>query len=120
MLMWGRIRGIIRQEIASRKDSLEIIEVSKDKITRKIDGISDKLVFGWNNIIMAHETKDFFLLYVNKDSALVLVKDDLQLESGVSKTEVINLMRKMINNNMMKNKKGKVSFKQHFKEVKND
>lgn len=113
MLMMGRVKNIIRQEVESRKESVEIIEVTKEKLTRRVDGVSEKIVFGWNHIEQVAETKDSFYLYINKDSAMVLIKRDI-VEGN------IDILRKLINNNLKKNRKGKIRYKKYFKEPVND
>lgn len=111
MMMWRRITGIIRKEINLRGEADEVVEITKDKITRKVDGVSDKLVFGWNQIHIIHETKDLFLFYVNNDAAIVVIKKDII-------TGDIDTLRKMIEKCMGRTKKGKLLYKKHVKEAK--
>ena len=90
---------------------LVLLLKKKAKIERKLEGKDGNLVFGWDVIDAAYEMEDMFLLYVNKDAALVLGKK--HFVEGDNET-----LRKMIKYCMIPGKKGKIKFKSYIKKNK--
>lgn len=108
MIMFFRISSATKREAEARKDTVEILEFTKDKILRKINNES-KLTLGWYNIDTIYETEEAFFLYINDDQGLVVAKD------GIVKGDS-ELLRKLTMNNLKPNKKGKVPFKKIYKD----
>lgn len=108
MIMFFRISSATKREAEARKDTVEILEFTKDKILRKINNES-KLTLGWYNIDTIYETEEAFFLYINDDQGLVVAKD------GIVKGDS-ELLRKLAMNNLKPNKKGKVPFKKIYKD----
>ena len=108
---FGRINAIIRQNKKERGDRLEIIEITKAKIVRFIEGAEGKAVLGWEHFESVYETKKCFYMYIDKDRGLVINKVDI-IEGSVE------VFRKLVQNNLKPNQRGKVKFKQLFKEEK--
>lgn len=108
MIMFFRISSATKREAEARKDTVEILEFTKDKILRKINNES-KLTLGWYNIDTIYETEEAFFIYINDDQGLVVAKD------GIVKGDS-ELLRKLAMNNLKPNKKGKVPFKKIYKD----
>jgi phosphate/sulfate permease len=113
LLMIMKVNDIVRKETKERKESTDTIEVTKAKITRSIDLVEGKTVIGWNQIEVICETKEYIYIYLAANQGVFIVKADI-IEGSVA------LFRKLANNNMKKNKKGKVQYKMYFKEQKNE
>ena len=111
LMMISRINGIVRKETAERKEAIDTIEVTKVKITRSTSITEGKAVVGWNQIDCVCETKDFIYIYTGPSEGIFIVKEDI-IEGDVE------LFRKLAENNMKPNKKGKVKYKKYFKEKK--
>ncbi|MDD2258678.1 MAG: YcxB family protein [Bacilli bacterium] len=111
VLMLMGINRNVSKESKIREDSVETVIITKAKIERKIEGKEGSLVFGWTTIDAAYEMEDMFLLYVNKDAAIVLGKE--YFIEGDNET-----LRKMINYCMVPGKKGKIKFKSYLKKNK--
>lgn len=108
MIMFFRISSATKREAEARKDTVEILEITKDKILRKINNES-KLTLGWYNVDTIYETEEAFFIYINDDQGLVVAKD------GIIKGDS-ELLRKLAMNNLKPNKKGKVPFKKIYKD----
>ena len=104
---FGRINSIIRQNKKARGERLEIIEITKAKIVRFIEGVDGKSVLGWEHFESVYELKECFLMYIDKDRGLVLNKNDF--EEGT-----VEMLRKLIQNNLKPNRRGKIKFKQYI------
>ncbi|HPN60802.1 MAG TPA: YcxB family protein [Bacilli bacterium] len=113
VFLFGRVFQIVKQIKKERGESLEILEFTKAKIVRIIEGQENKVVLGWENFESAYEMKDCFFFYIDKEHGLVIVKDDIT-EGGVE------LFRKLINQNFPKNKKGQPNFRKMYKEKSHD
>lgn len=111
VLMLMGINRNVSKESKIREESIETVIVTKAKIERKLEGKDGNLVFGWDVIDAAYEMEDMFLLYVNKDAALVLGKK--HFVEGDNET-----LRKMIKYCMIPGKKGKIKFKSYIKKNK--
>ncbi|MFA6721813.1 MAG: YcxB family protein [Bacilli bacterium] len=108
---FGRINAIIRQNRKERGDRLEIIEITKAKIVRFIEGLEGKAVLGWEYFESVYETETCFYMYIDKDRGLIIKKDDIVEGSP-------EILRKLAQKNLKPNRRGKVKFKQLFKEEK--
>lgn len=113
LMMVSRINGIVKKETKERQDSYDTIEVTKSKIVRTCSVMEGKAVFGWHQIESIAETKKYIYIYTGPQTGIFIVKDDI-IEGNVE------LFRKLAENNMRKNKKGKVKYSKHFKVSKND
>ncbi|MGD9886872.1 MAG: YcxB family protein [Bacilli bacterium] len=109
----GKVIQVVKQNQKERKDTLELLEFTKAKIVRRIEGQESKTILGWEQFESAYELLDCFFLYIDKDRGLVIVKTDI-VEGGVE------LFRKLIIQNFPKNKKGQPKFKKMYKEIKHD
>lgn len=109
----GRIRGIIKRVEKDRKDGYEVLEFTKNKITRVIDYVDGKSIVGWDIFESVYEFEDYYLMYVDSDKGLVVIKSDI-IEGDTETFE------KLAKKYMKPNKKGKVNFKKMYKEKKND
>jgi len=105
----GRINSIIRYNRKERGDRLEIIDITKAKIVRFVDGIEGKVILGWEDFESVYETKDCFYMYIDKERGLVIDKNDIVEGSP-------EMLRKLAQNNLKPNRKGKVKFKKMFKD----
>ncbi len=76
MIMFFRISSATKREAEARKDTVEILEITKDKILRKINNES-KLTLGWYNVDTIYETEEAFFIYINDDQGLVVAKDGI-------------------------------------------
>lgn len=110
-LMFSRMKNDVRKDAEVRGTTKEIIEITKAKIERKIEGNPQKLVWGWNQLDYIYEAKICFMFYVDEYRAIVIAKDKLTEED-------ITILRKLISNNAPKTKKGKTKFKKIYKEAK--
>ncbi len=108
MMVITKINGIVKQETAKRKDSTDTIEVTKAKIQRSTDISEGKVVFGWNQIEVICETKNYIYIYTGQNQGVFIVKSDI-VEGSVE------LFRKLAQNQMKKNSKGKVKYKIYFR-----
>lgn len=112
IIMITRTSSIVRQEANERKDTLEILEITKDRILRKVEKAGG-VAIGWYNVNGVYETKDSFYFYLSAEQGLVIVKKDIV-------TGDVESLRNMITKNLKPNKKGKVLYKKCFKEKNND
>lgn len=111
LLMVSRINNIVKKETLERLDSIDTIEVTKVKITRSTSITEGKAVIGWHQIDSVCETKDYIYIYTGPTEGIFIVKKDI-VEGSVE------LFRKLAENNMKPNRKGKVKYKKYFKENK--
>lgn len=109
VLVLGRMRKLINEESKKREGTMETIEATKAKVTRKNDLLEGKDIFGWHQIDSVYETKEYIYIYVNKDQGFILIKSDIT--DGDAST-----FRKLAKNNMKPNKRGKVKYITKFKE----
>lgn len=106
-LMIGQINSVIKKETSELRDSTDIIEVNKVKITRSNAALKGKVVVSWYQVESVCETKNYIFIYTGPKQGLFIVKNDIT--EGNVKT-----FRKLANNNMRKNKKGKVDYHYYF------
>ena len=111
LMMISRINGIVKKETAERQEAVDTIEVTKVKITRSTSITEGKAVVGWNQIDSICETKDYIYIYTAPSEGIFIVKNDI-IEGDVE------LFRKLAENNMKPNRKGKIKYKKYFKEKK--
>jgi hypothetical protein len=108
---FGRINAIIRENRKQRGERIEIIEITKAKIVRFIEGLEGKAVLGWEHFESVYELKNCFYLYIDKDRGLIVKKDDIVEGSP-------EILRKLAQNNLKPNRRGKVKFKKLYKDEK--
>lgn len=106
---FGRIKATVRKTAKERGDTLEIVEISKPKITRTIEG-SKKIVLGWENFDSVYEFKDYIFMYIDRDRGLVFSKESFAEGD-------IETFRKLAMNNLKPSKKGKIRYFKNFKEA---
>ena len=104
----SKVNEVVKNETPEKIKSTDTIEVTKYKFTRSNDVISGKAVFGWNNIDSICETDEFFYIYNTDNTGIFLKKSDF-VEGSVED------MRKLIINNLPKNKKGKLNYSRYGK-----
>lgn len=110
IIMITKTYSIVTQESKERKETLETLEFTKDKIVRKVETVGS-VVIGWYDIQKAYETKDAFYLYISNEQGIVVVKDAIVQGD-------VETLRSLINKCMKPNKKGKVPYKKCYKDVK--
>lgn len=106
-----RITSVVNKEGRERGESIETLEVTKHKMIRYLQGVDSKVVLGWDRFYFVCETEDSFYFYLNKDTGLVMPKKDI-VEGDAE------IMRKLIVDNMPKNRKGKIAYKNYTKDKK--
>lgn len=111
LLMIHRINSIVKNETEESRNSVDTIEISKAKIQRSNTAAIGKAVVGWQQVEAICETKDTIYIYTGPSQGLFIVKADI-IEGDVE------LFRRLAENNMRKNRKGKVKYKKYFKEPK--
>jgi hypothetical protein len=110
---FGRINTTVNKFSKERGESLEIIELTKPKIVRFIEGVQGKAVVGWEHFDSIYEYKDYIYMYIDRDRGLVFNKESI-VEGD------IGTFRKLAMNNMRPGKKGKIKYFKRFKEESND
>ena len=73
-----------------RKDTVELVEISKEKITRQELTKGGKMVINWVNISKIVEVNDAFYIFLGNDEAFTVAKIGLQ-EGSIESTR--NLMK---------------------------
>ena len=105
LYIWITIRQNIKKDSTTRANQVEIINITKEKITRYTEGEEGKQIISWNNIEMIYERVNCFYIYTSPDHGFVVPKADF-IESD------IETFRFFCNKYLRPNKKGKVPFKQ--------
>ncbi|NLD25905.1 MAG: YcxB family protein [Acholeplasmataceae bacterium] len=105
---FGRIKATVRKTLKERGDTLEIIEITKPKIVRMIEG-SKKIILGWEHFDSVYEYKDYIFMFIDRDRGLVFSKDSI-VEGD------IETFRKLAKNYLKPNKRGKIRYYMNFKE----
>lgn len=111
LMIVSKINNVVKKESSKRKESTDTIEVTKAKLQRSTDITEGKIIFGWQQIEVICETKDYIYIYTGPNQGVFIVKGDI-VEGSVG------LFRKLAFNNMKRNKKGKVKYRKYYKEVK--
>jgi hypothetical protein len=96
-----------------RKDSFEIIEITKYKITRFIEGVDGKIVLGWERFDSIYEYDNHFFLYLDKETGMFFSKDTITEGDAAA-------LRKLAINNLKPGKKGKSKYYNKVRDRKND
>ncbi|MDD3999349.1 MAG: YcxB family protein [Bacilli bacterium] len=110
---FGRITATVNKFAKERATSIEIIEISKPKIVRFVEGVQGKTVLGWENFNSVYEYRDYVFMYIDRDRGLIFNKADITEGD-------MEIFRKLAMNNLAPGKKGKVRYFTKFKEEKND
>ncbi len=105
LYIWITIRQNIKRDSSSRENQIEIINITKDKITRYIEGEEGKQIISWNNIDTIYERENCFYIYTSNEHGFVARKSDF-VEGD------LETFRYFCNKYLSPNKKGKVPFKQ--------
>lgn len=111
-LMIRRVNDVVKNETEERKTSIDTIEVTKVKITRSNDKLPGKVVISWKQVECICESKDYVYIYTGSDQGIFLVKKDI-VEGDCE------LLKKIAEYCMKKNRKGKVKYKKYFRDRKN-
>lgn len=112
VIMYVRITLTVNNSARQRGSKLEVIEVTKNMITRKIEQTSFLETFTWPMIIKIYEKNECYYFYTHQDSGFIIMKRDIQEGS-------VELLNKLIVNYMKPDKKGRLKFKR-YKGKKND
>jgi len=103
--IWITIRSNVKRDSKTRVDSIETIEMTKEKITRTDDKINGKDILSWSQIMTVYERVGCFYFYTSNEHGFIVKKDDI-VEGDV---ETIRGYCKKL---LRPDKKGKVPFKQ--------
>lgn len=106
-----RIKRIIKKESTKRKDSIEVVEVTKAVINRRIENVPGREVIGWEQVASIYETQEYIYIYLQDTSGFLITKKDI-IEGDLEG------FRKLVQNQLPKNRKGKVKYKITYKEKK--
>ncbi|HEY8395514.1 MAG TPA: YcxB family protein [Bacilli bacterium] len=107
----GRIGATVKNLQKERGEKLEIIEITKPKIVRFIEGVQGKAVLGWEYFDSIYEFEDYVYMYIDRDQGLVFKKESI-VEGD------IETFRKLAMKNLRPGKKGKIRYFKKFKEEK--
>ena len=107
--MFLRIKKTIKEETDKRKDSIEVVEVTKDLIVRRIQNVPGREVIGWDHIESIYENKEYIYIYTKNNTGFLIIKEDI-IEGNLEG------FRKLAKNQMPKTRRGKVKYKVLYKE----
>ena len=107
--MFLRIKKTIKEETDKRKDSIEVVEVTKDLIVRRIQNVPGREVIGWDQIESIYENKEYIYIYTKNNTGFLIIKEDI-IEGNLEG------FRKLAKNQMPKTRRGKVKYKVLYKE----
>lgn len=107
--MFSRINKTIKKEAETREDSIEVIEINKNIIIRRIENVSGREVIGWEEVNAIYETKNYIFVYTFSDEGFLIVKEDI-IEGSVEG------FRNLATNKLPKNRRGKVKYKIKYKD----
>jgi len=105
----GRIIGTVNKLEKEREGKLEIIEITKPKIVRFIEGAQGKVVLGWEHFESIYEYRDHVYICIDRDQGLIFKKESIT-EGDVE------TFRKLAMRNMRPGRRGKVRYFIKFKE----
>lgn len=104
------IRTSINRDYKARKDTIELVELSKEKILRQEIVSNEKMVINWVNVSKVVEVSDAFYFFLSETDAFTIAKEGL--EQGT-----LEETRLLIETYTKKDKKGRTPFKIKDKEV---
>lgn len=107
--MFSRIKRTIKKEAESRADSIEVVEVNKNIIVRRIENVSGREVIGWEEVNAIYETKNYIFMYTFGEQGFLIIKEDI-IEGSVEG------FRNLAYSKLPQNKRGKVKYKIKYKE----
>lgn len=113
LLMIVQINNIVKKESRERLESSDMITLTKDKIIKNNDKTSGKVIIGWNQVASIHESKDYVYIYTGQNQGIFMVKNDI-IEGD------IELIRKLADKCMNRNKRGKISYKTYPRRIKSN
>ena len=106
LLMTVQINNIVKKESQERKESSDIITVTKDKIIKNNDKTEGKVVIGWHQVDAIHENKKYIYIYTGQNQGIFMVKEDI-IEGDVES------LRKIAEKCMKRNRRGKINYKEY-------
>ena len=104
------IRSSVKRDYNARKDTIEQVELSKEKILRHELKTNEKMAINWMNINKVVEVKDAFYFFLSETDAFTVGKAGL-VQGTLSET------RNLIETYTKKDKKGRAPFKIKDREV---
>lgn len=104
------IRSSTKRDYNARKDSIELVELSKEKVLRQEVVTNQKMVINWVNISKVIEVSDAFYFFLSETDAFTVAKEGL--EQGT-----LEETRLLIETYLKKDKKGRTPFKIKDKQV---
>jgi len=113
MMMILQINNIVKKESQERKDSIDIVTANKHKIEKNSSHVEGKVVIGWHQVDAVYENREFIYIYTGPQQGIFIKKEDI-IEGDVA------TFRKLAENNMKKNRKGKVKYRIRFRENKDE
>ena len=113
LLMIIQINNIVKRESRERKESSDIITITKDKIVKNNDKTLGKVVISWHQVDAIHESKDYIYIYTGQNQGIFMIKKDIT--EGDVKT-IRNIAQKC----MKPNRKGKIKYKTYPRRIKTD
>lgn len=104
------IHTSVKKDYNARKDSVEQVELSKEKILRHELTTNQKMAINWVNITKIIEVKDAFYVFLSETDAFTIAKAGLSVGT-------LDETRLLIETYLKKDKKGRVPFKIKDKET---
>lgn len=93
-----------KRDYNKKKDTIEIFEITKEKIQRSIQNVNTKSAVNWMYINKVVEVKDAFYFFTASDEAFTVAKEGI-IEGSVE------TLRQLIITYMAKDNKGRLKFK---------
>lgn len=90
MYTFFNIRMSARRDYKRRNGTIEVVEISKEKITRMETTKGGKMVINWVNITKVVEVNEAFYIFLGTDEAFTVAKKGLE-EGSIESTR--NLMK---------------------------
>ena len=109
MYTFFNIRMSARRDYKRRNGTIEVVEISKEKITRMETTKGGKMVINWVNITRVVEVNEAFYIFLGTDEAFTVAKKGLEEGS-------IELTRNLMKTYLKPDNKGRVPLKIKDKE----
>ena len=90
MYTFLNIRMSARRDYKRRNGTIEVVEITKEKVTRSEITKGGKMVINWVNIAKVVEVNDAFYIFLGSDEAFIIAKAGLE-EGSIESTR--NLMK---------------------------
>lgn len=104
------IHTSIKKDYNHRKDTIEQVELSKEKILRQELTSNEKMVINWVNVTKVIEVKDAFYFFLSETDAFTVAKEGLT-QGTLEET------RLLMETYLKKDNKGRIPFKIKDKET---